>query len=1089
MLSSIKTYNGLNGEILTRAEVENLINKAKAEDQKHILQKLEQLLASYPEAKSFDIETTPQDEILEENLLPGIDYLAIPEEGETPGLGKPVSPDDIYQMITDLIINTIKKVGHLPWQREWEKTNLYQGKQAINFESKNPYRGINYFLLNFKVEIKDGEKILTRRNFDVPYFLTFNQIKKNKGELKKGSTGFKVVYFTKLYKVDEKGKNGKELSFGTYNKKKFDAWVDKNINNLNRDADYYKNSYLPILKYYNVFNADDITGIDWGELPKNPNADKPLKERIEIAELIVNNMPNAPKILFEGDQPAYYPDTDSILMTPIEAFKDEQSYYTTIFHELTHSTGHGKRLKRFAVSSRSESTKRDNAFEELIAEMGAVFLSAEAGTLFKTLDNSAKYLSGWNGRLVKEMKEDNRYFFRASSKSQAAADYILDRDKEGNPAYLKELENKPKKEEAKETTKTEKSKKETSNETIYPFSKSEISYDLAKRAHSGTSFSPEKRAEQEQNSHFSYLKEVYNNAKKYSKSQKTEENFEAAFDKFHKGYLKRKISELESRSRLLSTMITGPANFPTRRAEKNSNAHHNKLTELIDYSKYAEDRMRRELTARVNKPVKTGEKGALEVLEQKLEKAKREHELNKSINKIVSSVKRKKLSKEETIEKILEEVKKLEVSDKFLISYKRLMTDNLIWAKQGTQNSLAKVKRYEQRVKQEKNRSTENKMHDFKDFKILENAEQNRYQILFDDIPSEEIRKVLKSHSFRWSNKNKAWQRQITGNASYSLRKFVIPALKKIYEKIETPQKENLKEENKEVVEEPQKVNKETGQIALLGEQPQEVCEVQETTATAEINSVTQPKQNPNSLAARLQASQNQDFEYYKIDNPEIAKFLGRVEVKQKESIGISVTAPQGAGKTRFCFQLVDAFADNYKVGIASMEEHPASSLFLSKVPEYISNKNIPNVEAPEINTMQDLHELIMANDVIMIDSFEKLRELDKNVQVDKDLRKKYNGKLFIIIFQLTSDGKMRGGSKSQFDVDIVLLTEKFDDYKQNYIYTDKNRYNHLPASDLKYNIYDRKMLPIEGEENTATAEVNSVTQQNASGLVITPLN
>ncbi len=805
--------------------------------------------------------------------------------------------------------------------------------------------------------------------------------------------------------------------------------------------------------------------------------------------------------------------------------------------------------------------------------MGAVFLSAEAGTLFKTLDNSAKYLSGWNGRLVKEMKEDNRYFFRASSKSQAAADYILDRDKEGNPAYLKKLKNQPNAEEVKgeksiydkkvtgllnkfksdckselkklsfEETKhkfkpgdtykkdfdykgmleaganlsltatleyledlhesfqdvnyhnesknlwdaitlIKGSKKEETPEIKYPFSKSEISYDLAKRAHSGTSFSPEKRAEQEQNSHYSYLKEVYNNAKKYSKSQKTEENFEAAFDKFHKGYLKRKISELESRSRLLSTMITGPANFPTRRAEKNSNAHHNKLTELIDYSKYAEDRMRRELTARVNKPVKTGEKGALEVLEQKLEKAKREHELNKSINKIVSSVKRKKLSKEETIEKILEEVKKLKVSDKFLISYKRLMTDNLIWAKQGTQNSLAKVKRYEQRVKEEKNRSTENKMHDFKDFKILENAEQNRYQILFDDIPSEEIRKVLKSHSFRWSNKNKAWQRQITGNASYSLRKFVIPALKKIYEKIETPQKENLKEENKEVVEEPQKVNKETGQIALLGEQPQEVCELQKTP-----KSVTQPKQNPNSLAARLQASQNQNFEYYKIDNPEVSKFLGKVEIKSKESIGISVTAPQGAGKTRFCFQLVDAFADNYKVGIASMEEHPASSLFLSKVPEYISNKNIPNVEAPEINTMQDLHELIMANDVIMIDSFEKLRELDKNVQVDKDLRKKYNGKLFIIIFQLTSDGKMRGGSKSQFDVDIVLLTEKFEDYKENYIYTDKNRYNNLPASDLKYNIYDRKMLPIEGEENTATAEVNSVTQPNTSKLIITPIN
>ncbi|TXK71968.1 hypothetical protein [Mesonia sp. K4-1] len=63
----------------------------------------------------------------------------------------------------------------------------------------------------------------------------------------------------------------------------------------------------------------------------------------------------------------------------------------------------------------------------------------------------------------------------------------------------------------------------------------------------------------------------------------------------------------------------------------------------------------------------------------------------------------------------------------------------------------------------------------------------------------------------------------------------------------------------------------------------------------------------------------------------------------------------------------------------------------------------------------------------------------------------------------------MRGGSKSQFDVNIVLLTEKFDDYKQNYIYTDKNRYNHIQASHLKYNIYERIMLPIDGKLITLT--------------------
>ena len=145
--------------------------------------------------------------------------------------------------------------------------------------------------------------------------------------------------------------------------------------------------------------------------------------------------------------------------------------------------------------------------------------------------------------------------------------------------------------------------------------------------------------------------------------------------------------------------------------------------------------------------------------------------------------------------------------------------------------------------------------------------------------------------------------------------------------------------------------------------------------------------------------------------------------------------------------------------------------MFFDKVKQYIAPKNLHNIEAPEINSIQDLHELIMRNDVIAIDSFEKLREIDKNIQVDKDLRKKYDGKIFIIIFQQTKDGKMRGGSKSEFDVDIVLFTEKFPDYRENFIYPAKNRYNDLPVTELKYSIYYQSLLP--SEEITDVSDVH----------------
>jgi hypothetical protein len=87
------------------------------------------------------------------------------------------------------------------------------------------------------------------------------------------------------------------------------------------------------------------------------------------------------------------------------------------------------------------------------------------------------------------------------------------------------------------------------------------------------------------------------------------------------------------------------------------------------------------------------------------------------------------------------------------------------------------------------------------------------------------------------------------------------------------------------------------------------------------------------------------------------------------------------------------------------------------------------------------------------------MQEMQKGFEVDKDLRKKYDGKLFIVIFQQTTDGKMRGGSKSQFDADIVLFTEKMADYRENYIFADKNRYQNKPLDGLKFNIFSKKLV------------------------------
>jgi predicted ATP-dependent serine protease len=217
-----------------------------------------------------------------------------------------------------------------------------------------------------------------------------------------------------------------------------------------------------------------------------------------------------------------------------------------------------------------------------------------------------------------------------------------------------------------------------------------------------------------------------------------------------------------------------------------------------------------------------------------------------------------------------------------------------------------------------------------------------------------------------------------------------------------------------------------------------------------------------NSLAARKANKNAISREYYQIDDKEISDLLGKIEIKGKESVAITIGGMQGSGKTRFVFQLINAFSKKYKVGHASMEEHPESALYEDKALQYWSEKAINEVDAPEITSMAQLHKLIRDNDVIIIDSFAKMRKIDKLVSLDEDLRKKYDGKLFIVIYQLTTSKQMRGGSDSQFDADIVLFAEKEDDYKKNYIRIDKNRYN--DRDDLKFNIYTQRI-----QKNTAS--------------------
>ena len=418
-MSSVRAFNGLNG-VVKRSVLTDIQEKARQEEQIHLAKKLERFLEANKN-KRFDINV--QNKLLEivpASMLPYLEELKPGEMDET-GLNKPVSPEEIYTMITNMVIEMMESEKDLAWHKPWTATGNF-GESATNLKTKTVYRGINDFLLNVSAPYRNGKP------FDSPFFLSFKQMQDMGGSLKKGSQGHIVIYFSKLMSIKQESP---KLSFSTSDARKYNAYIKKNRSKINNTA---VTQNFAVLKYYKVFSVDDMTGI---KLPKIEIEEKTFSN-IEVAEAIVANMPNPPKLNLEdkGDSAHYMSSRDQLTMPKRTYFDEEQFFYSVFFHELIHSTGHQKRLNR-PLGNKFGSPAY--SFEELIAEFGALFLCAEAGILYKTIDNSAQYIKGWKAGVIKNAKADNKFIFRAVSKSQAAADYILDRDENKKPKYLKTL--------------------------------------------------------------------------------------------------------------------------------------------------------------------------------------------------------------------------------------------------------------------------------------------------------------------------------------------------------------------------------------------------------------------------------------------------------------------------------------------------------------------------------------------------------------------------------------------------------------------------------------------------------------------------
>ena len=278
--------------------------------------------------------------------------------------------NQVYEIITNDIIEGLNS-GLVPWRKPWRAD--FGPKNLV---SKKPYQGINVFLLG-----------MTR--FKSNYWVTFNQAKGLKGYIKKGSQGRRVIFWDIFQK-----ETGKIKSDGKPEKEN-----------------------IPVLKYYTVFNLEQTEGIT---APKEEN--RAEFDPIEKAESLVKGYENGPQIN-EGkfNRACYNPFSDQVTMPERVAFDQREEFYSTLFHELVHSTGHESRLKRLNQTAFFGS--HEYSKEELIAEMGSAFLCAESNILPATIKNSTAYIQSW----IKAFQNAPKMIVEASGKAQKSVHLIMRR--------------------------------------------------------------------------------------------------------------------------------------------------------------------------------------------------------------------------------------------------------------------------------------------------------------------------------------------------------------------------------------------------------------------------------------------------------------------------------------------------------------------------------------------------------------------------------------------------------------------------------------------------------------------------------------
>ena len=274
---------------------------------------------------------------------------------------------DVYEMVTDRIIEQLEQ-GVIPWEKPWG--GVIDG--AYNRISKRPYSLLNQMLLQHSGE-----------------YATFKQWSELGGHIRKGEKS-EIVVFWKLQPYEDENADGEKII-----------------------------KQIPLLRYYNVFHVSQVDGIEPKKLDLNEFEPIEEAEKIKTEYMAREHL----KILEKLTDKAFYsPAFDYIQVPCKEQYRNVEEFYSTLFHEMVHSTGHKTRLDRLESGANTHFGTESYSKEELVAEIGSASIMNLLGIeTKKSFRNSSAYIQNW----LHVLRGDKKFIVSASSKAEKAVKYIM----------------------------------------------------------------------------------------------------------------------------------------------------------------------------------------------------------------------------------------------------------------------------------------------------------------------------------------------------------------------------------------------------------------------------------------------------------------------------------------------------------------------------------------------------------------------------------------------------------------------------------------------------------------------------------------